>query len=292
MEPLTAPTGKAPPIVTLTTDFGHRTGYAGMLHGAIYQRCPGARVIDLTHAITPGRVREAAFVLGQAYQHFPPGTIHVGVVDPGVGTTRRALVLDVPGVGRFVGPDNGLFSYVLDARRQSTVAREIANRAYMADTVTHTYHGRDLFAPVAGCLAGGAPLAGVGPELALAELLVLPRLLPDWEVSSRGTRMLRGEAAHIDSFGNVISNLTRARFDGLDAATVARVQIRAAGQVVTGIARTYGDQPPGTPIALFGSGGFLELARVNGRAAGDVAEGDALLGTAVIVELLPDRACR
>lgn len=288
MGPAASPTGMAPLIVTLTTDFGQRTGYVGMMHAAIYRRCAEARIIDLSHEIRPGRVREAAFVLGQAYRHFPTGTIHVGVVDPGVGTARRAIALDVPGVGRFVGPDNGLFSYVLDAHHQSISAREITNRNCLAATVTHTFHGRDLFAPVAGCLAAGAPIADVGPELAADELLLLPRLLPEWEVSARGTRLLSGEVVHVDSFGNIISNLVDARFDGLDAATMARLKVRAAGQVVTGIARTYGDQPPGTPIALFGSGGFLELACVNGRAAGDATEGDALLGTPVIVELSPD----
>lgn len=270
--------------ITLTTDFGDRTGYVGMMHGAIYQRCRDVRVIDLTHAITPGLVREAAFVLGQAYRHFEPGTIHVGVVDPGVGTTRRAIVLDVPGVGQFVGPDNGIFSYVV-VEQPDASAREISNAKFMSAAPSHTFHGRDIFAPVAGCLAAGARLDDVGPDVAVDALVILTELFPDWKFIDIGARVMRGEIVHVDRFGNLITNISRSRFAGLSPADVGRLAIRSASLAVHGLARTYGEHPRGALIALLGSGGFLEIARVGGRAAGDVAADAALLGVPVTVEL-------
>lgn len=271
------------PIVTLTTDFGDRTGYVGMMHGAIYRYYPDARVIDLTHAINPGRVREAAFVLGQAYRHFPPGSVHVAVVDPGVGTARRAIALDVGAVGRFVGPDNGLFAYVLAAHPE-TVAREIVNPAFMAGTVTHTFHGRDIFAPAGARLAAGAPFGEVGPLVPLMELRSLPDLSPDWVVEEEGRRVLRGQVMHVDRFGNLISNLARSRFESLEPAARALLRVSAVGITATGVARTYGEHRTGEIIALFGSGGFLEVARVGGRV---VATEDDLLLDALVTVVVP-----
>ena len=149
-------------VITLTTDFGARDGYVGAMKGVIYGLQPAALIVDVTHEVSPQRIREGAFLLHTAYPSFPPGTIHVAVVDPGVGTARRGICLDVPGVGRFVGPDNGLFSYVLDAH-PARRAREIANPAYLRHPVSSTFHGRDVFAPVAAHLSRGEPFEAVGP---------------------------------------------------------------------------------------------------------------------------------
>lgn len=263
----------AEPLITLTTDFGDRTGYVGMMKGAIYARHFEATIVDLTHAITPQRVREGAFVLGQAYRHFPPGTLHVAVVDPGVGTARRALCLDVADVGRFIGPDNGLFSYVLDAHADA-VAREITNPAFMRPEPSRTFHGRDIFAPAAATLAAGAPFADSGPLVALSALVRLPNLWPTWETAPSGARRLVGEIVHIDRFGNLITNIHRRAAAALTPLELATARLVGAGYDVVGLSATYGASEPGQVIALFGSGGFLELARVNGRAApaGEMAE--------------------
>jgi S-adenosylmethionine hydrolase len=278
------------PIVTLTSDFGERGGYVGIMKGVIYARQPAAIVVDITHQVTPQAIREGAFLLQAAYRYFPPGTIHVAVVDPGVGTARRALCLDAPGVGRFVGPDNGLFSAILDAH-PDLVAREIANPAWLRRPVSPTFHGRDVFAPVAATLAGGAPIAAVGPLLDPAGLVRLDRLRPDWVEGPDGAPRLAGEVVHIDHFGTLVSNLAWERFAGLDPARLAGARIAvlvgtaAPVHTCAGIATTYGDGRPGDLLALFGGGGHLEIARVNGR-ADRLARGRRVpLGAAVEVSL-------
>jgi S-adenosyl-L-methionine hydrolase (adenosine-forming) len=276
-------------LITLTTDFGERGGYVGVMKGVIYTLQPAALIVDLTHEVGPQRVREGAFLLHSAYRQFPPGTIHVAVVDPGVGTARRGLCLDVPGVGRFVGPDNGLFSYVLDAHPE-LVAREIANPAWLRQPVSRTFHGRDVFAPVAARLSRGEPIEGVGPAVAARELVRLDNLWPAWAGRRDGARELVGEVVHVDRFGNLISNIPRDAFADLPPESLATVEVEVVGHRVCGIAETYGQAAPGDLIALFGSGGFLEVARVNGRAArrGDSGEDWRHLGERVAVELKPD----
>ncbi len=275
-------------LITLTTDFGERGGYVGVMKGVIYALQPAALIVDLTHQVGPQRVREGAFLLHTAYPQFPPGAIHVAVVDPGVGTARRGLCLDVPGIGRFVGPDNGLFAYVVDAHPE-LVAREIANVAWLRQPVSRTFHGRDVFAPVAARLSRGEPIEEVGPVVAARELLTLDNLWPAWARRPDGARELVGEVVHVDRFGNLISSIPRGAFADLPPESLAAVEIAVAGYRVRGLAETYGQAAPGAVIALFGSSGFLEVARVNGRAArrGDSGEDWRDLGERVAVELGP-----
>lgn len=251
------------PLITLLTDFGERGGYTGVMKGVIYTTCPDAVLIDLTHQVMPQQVREGAFLLHITHRYFPPGAVHLAVVDPGVGTARRPLCLDVPGVGRFVGPDNGLFSYIVDAYPAAR-AYVLANETYFRQPVSPTFHGRDIFAPVATALAGGEPVERIGSAVPVSSLVCLDRLWPRWD---SGGRYLEGAVVHIDRFGNLIANLPRASLAGVAPEALARARIVAGGFNLTGIQHTYGAHRPGEAIALFGSSGFLEIARVNGRAA-------------------------
>jgi S-adenosylmethionine hydrolase len=277
-----------PPTITLLTDFGERGGYVGMLHGVIQTLCPGATVIDLTHAVTPQAIREGAFLLHNAYPYFPSGTIHVAVVDPGVGTDRRPLCLDVPGIGYFVGPDNGLFTAIL-ADHPNAEARVIANPEFsirrLGKEISRTFHGRDLFAPVAALLASGESFAAVGPAIPAADLVRLHDFWPDWESVDPGQDRLVGAVVHIDSFGNLITNLRRDRFAAATPAQLAEAWVTTPFHTCTGLSATYGDHPLGSVIALFGSFDTLEIARVNDRADRG-PQGQALpLGLPVEVKL-------
>ncbi|MGN6563641.1 MAG: SAM hydrolase/SAM-dependent halogenase family protein [Thermomicrobiales bacterium] len=255
-----------PPIITLLTDFGTRGIYAGVLHGVIARLCPGATVVDLTHEVTPQAIREGAFLLAAAYRYFPLETVHVAVVDPGVGTARRAIALDVPGAGRFVGPDNGLFTPILEAHVE-VAARQITSRVFgHGGVVSNTFHGRDIFAPAAAVLAGGAAFTAIGPALDRASLVRLPNFWATWETRAALGGVVRGEVVHIDRFGNLITNIRRDLFAALPPTALAAARVRTRHHDCAGIATTYGEQPPGTIVALFGSAGVLEIARVNGRA--------------------------
>src|SRR5690242_5702409 len=144
------------PLITITTDFGLEDGYVGMMKGVIYSINPAALLVDLTHVVEPQNVAQGAFLLYNAYRHFPPGATHLAVVDPGVGTDRRAICLAVPEIGCFVGPDNGLFSYIINAesnRGAALSAYELSNPSYHRMEISHTFHGRDIFAPVAAHLS-------------------------------------------------------------------------------------------------------------------------------------------
>lgn len=258
----------APPI-TLLTDFGARGGYVGAMKGVIASLHPAATVIDLTHHVTPQAVREGAFLLHNVYPYFPPGTVHVAVVDPGVGTARRAIALAVPGIGYFVGPDNGLFTPILGAHPASE-ARAIDNPSFtvarLGREISATFHGRDIFAPAAALLARGEPFTAVGHLLDNAALVSLDPFWATWAGAVPGEGRIRGEVVHIDAFGNLITNIPRGLFAALTAEQLGALTIVAGPHHCSGLRRTYGDARPGTIVALVGSGGTLEVARVNGRA--------------------------
>ncbi len=257
------------PVITLITDFGERGGYVGMMRGVIHTLCPGITIIDLTHAVAPQAIREGAFLLNNAYLYFPNGAVHIAVVDPGVGTTRRPICLNVPGIGSFVGPDNGLFTAILEAHPDAE-ARLIANPEFsvrrLGKEVSRTFHGRDIFAPTAALLARGEPFAAVGPVVATADLARLPGFWPDWEHVDPGQDRLLGTVVHIDNFGNLITNIRRDRFVAASPEQLTEAWVTTPFHTCTGLSATYGDHPPDRVIALFGSFNTLEIARVNGRA--------------------------
>lgn len=252
-----------PPIVALLTDFGSADSYAGETRGAVLCACPDANVVDLTHDIPAHDVAEGAWVLGAAYRTFPAGTVFVAVVDPGVGSPRRALAVDAGGY-RFVGPDNGILSRVLEAHADAAV-HEITNAGLMRHQVSNTFHARDVFAPVAGYLAKDRPLADVGPVADDPVRLPASRAVAlsphEWE--------LRIE--RIDRFGNLITNLSREQLDevlSLYSGDPSELVV-VAGEAVLPLTHAYADVSAGDACALAGGSGRLELA-VNGGRASDV----------------------
>jgi len=248
------------PIVALLTDFGNRDHYAGAVKGAVLAACPDAAVVDVTHEIPPHDVAEAAWTLLAAVGSFPAGSVFLAVVDPDVGSARRAVAADAGGY-RFVGPDNGVLGLVL-AQHAGARVHEITNRALFRHEVSETFHGRDVFAPVAGRLAAGAPLDEVGPPISdpVRRELPLPRQLEDaWEA----------EVVHVDRFGNLTTSFARADVDAILAGVGGDTTdvVALVGGVVMPLVRTYAEVTEGEPCALIGSSGRLEVAVSRGDAA-------------------------
>jgi S-adenosylmethionine hydrolase len=243
-------------IVTLITDFGEQAEYAGAMKGAILRANPRCQVVDITHQIPPQDILRAAFVLENSYPYYPEGTVHLAVVDPGVGTKRRPLALKKGG-HLFVGPDNGVFAGILSVPGEG-VGYEITRRAFFREAVSMTFHGRDLFGPVAGSLAAGLPLSQVGPR-------VSGFTRAEWPRPERFRDRLIGRILWADSFGNLLTNLSRDEVGPILRARDWRISGR--GWRVEVLSKTYGEGEPGQPLALFGSSGYLELAVNQGRAA-------------------------
>ena len=264
-----------PALVTLTTDFGEQDAYVAAMKGVILSRAPRTAVIDLSHAIPPQACFEAAYFLAGAVPWFPPGAVHVVVVDPGVGTERRAIA------ARWrdqilIAPDNGVLT-LLDQQRPLDAVRRIDHPDCRLEPMSATFHGRDLFAPTAGLIAAGFPFKRVGPLL--ADPVHLPLARP--ETRPEG---IVGAVIHIDRFGNAITNLPADRFSGDQP-----VRITAGTVEVTDIRRTYGDAAPGETLALIGSTGHLEIAVNQGHAAQRLG---LHRGMAVWVRPIPSDTCR
>ena len=250
-----------PPIITLTTDFGLQDEYVGVVKGILAARAPQAQVIDLCHAVAPHDIAQAGFVLQAATPYFPAGTIHLAVVDPGVGTRRELLV--VQGSGHyFVAPDNGLLTcFLAGAGFQSAIFIDCPH-LYL-QPLSATFHGRDILAPVAAALANGAALSSLGVPALKANLikLVSPTLQID---RIRGN--MAGSVIHIDHFGNLTTNIQQRDLAGL-ADDPASIQIFHKNQQVTGLASAYASRADNQVLALIGSRDYLELAAAKGNAA-------------------------
>lgn len=234
------------PVITLTTDFGLADWYVATMKAVLLRHCPQATLVDVTHLVPPGDVLAGSIVLERALRAFAAGTVHLAVIDPGVGSRRRPLVAEVEGQ-LLVAPDNGLLTWPW-RRLGEGAAHEITWRP--AEPLSDTFHGRDLFAPVAGMLAAGAPVATVARPLASPVLL-------DVDLAT-GTV---GQVIHLDHFGNATTNLPAERLSRFRA-PVAEV----AGATLP-VRRTYADVAPGQPLALVGSSGLIELAIRGGSAA-------------------------
>jgi S-adenosyl-L-methionine hydrolase (adenosine-forming) len=239
------------PIVTLTTDFGLSDHYVGVMKGVILGICPHAQLVDISHEVSRYAIAEGAFLIGQAYRFFPPGTVHLVVVDPGVGSPRRPIVVEAAGQC-FVGPDNGVFGMIF--AREEHAARLIQNRQYFRELVSHTFHGRDIFAPVAAHLAAGVAPSGMGEILANYVRLFFER------PRQTGERTWTGEILKVDHFGNVITNFHADDFPVIEELTVGHAKARR-------LVRSYAEAGPEELVAIAGSSGYLEVSMNQGSAA-------------------------
>ena len=240
------------PVITLLTDFGTVDPYVGVMHGVIYSRAPHAKIIDLTHAIPAQDVQRAGYVLLDSWRYFPPGTIHVAVVDPGVGTERRILAFLVDDQV-VIAPDNGLVTALLE-KFPPHEARHLANPDLFLKSISRTFHGRDKFAPAAGLMANGLQRADFGATT--DEWITLD--LPVASADESGT--VTGRVLYADRFGNLITNIPGPMLP-------LRPIINLADHTIEDLTQSYADTEPGTLLAIVGSTGRLELCVNQGSAA-------------------------
>jgi len=249
------------PIITLLTDFGTRDGYVAAMKGVILGICPDARIVDVTHEIAPQAVAEGAFVLSTVAPYHPAGTIHTVVVDPGVGSDRRSVAVRA-GEQLFVAPDNGVLTWVLPPGADYE-AVSLEEPTYWRPIISHTFHGRDVYAPVAAHLAAGVPLGWLGPPVDDLVRLELPR------AERHVDGAVAGAIIHVDHFGNLISNIPAAWITRLSEGSVSVGEAR-----IDGIIPTYAMAPSGGLLALVGgSHGYLEVAVRGGSAAARLGVG-------------------
>jgi len=270
-------------VITLTTDFGWSDGFVGAMKGVILNLNPNATIVDLTHDIAPQNVEQGAFLFAASARYFPADAVHVVVVDPGVGSARRAIAVQA-GKTLFVAPDNGVLSFALRDWRleirspisslpSPTRAVHLNKPEYWLPRVSNTFHGRDIFAPVAAHLSLGVPLEALGDPI------------DDWvrlsghAMPSRAGDQIAGRVVHIDHFGNVVTNIGAELLAGMER---ARTVVRIGGRVVRGVKATYADAAPGELVALVSSSWHLEVAMREGNAAQALG---ASIGDEIVVAL-------
>src|SRR3990170_5025465 len=244
-------------IITLTTDFGLKDPYVAEMKAVILSLCPNVNIVDVTHEIEKFNIRMGAYVLASVAPYFPKGTIHVVVVDPGVGTQRRSLIMQTR-KGFFVGPDNGVL--FLAAEKQGLVCiHEVTNRKLMLSHISNTFHGRDIFAPAAAHLANGVLPADFGPE-------IQDVFKPDFAKVTLSKGVLKGEVLHVDGFGNMITNFREEDLKHLRIEASINVEL-ANSKMTLKLGKTYAETKPKETIALVGSHGYVEIAVNQGSAA-------------------------
>ena len=276
------------PLLVFTTDFGLSDSYAGVMKGVALGINPALSFVDLTHQVAPQNVSQGAFTLGVSFRYFPAHTIHVAVVDPGVGTARRPVLLQTPD-GSFVAPDNGLLSRVLEEYLPEppgapgpvdlppTVrAFHLTNPEYWLHPVSSTFHGRDIFTPVAAHLSLGVAPESLGEATRVLEYLPVPQPRVD-------TDGIRGEITYADTYGNLISNISQQLIEGRSIDS-----IRIRGRSVARLSRTFNDGPTASLVALVGSHGYLEVAVPNGSAAAALHAGPGEPVTVTFVSLMSE----
>jgi S-adenosyl-L-methionine hydrolase (adenosine-forming) len=257
-------------IITLLTDFGAASPYVAQMKGVILAINPAAVLVDVTHAIRPQDIAHGAWVLAEVADSFPPGSIHIAVVDPGVGSEREIICADIGG-RQYIAPDNGLLGCLAGRTSPSRIVA-LTERRFWQPCVSATFHGRDIMAPVAARLSLGLDAAQLGPRRQTLVRLAEPevRILPN---------KIEGTVRSIDSFGNLVTDVTGEML--ADVPRDERVQIRCDEHETQGIFRAYSDQPEMTLVALVGSGGHLELAIVGDNAAAMLG---VRVGTPVTIE--------
>ncbi len=263
------------PIITLTTDFGLNDHFVGAIKGVLMEIAPGAQIVDISHAVQPFDILDGALTISQAYSYYPAGTVHMVVVDPGVGTARRPIIL----AGErhlFVAPDNGVLSLIY-ARETRITVRHVTAEHYFLQPRSNTFHGRDIFAPIAAYLAKGVDSERFGPAITDYVRFGMPRPKPVDE------RTLRGVVLKIDRFGNLITNVTPTDAPKLFETPPTAFKIAIGKGEVTRLCVNYAEGGPGEAFAILGSMGFLEIATNRGSAfqllgAGKGSEVNVVMG--------------
>ncbi len=258
-------------FITLTTDFGTASPFVAAMRGVILGINPVVRIIDLSHDIPPFDVRHVSFFLAESLPYFPPGTLHVIVVDPGVGSSRAVLHVTVAGQ-RLLVPDNGCWTLLAEKDKRSPEVIRVTETRYCRHTISATFHGRDIFAPVAANLSLGLPPDQLGAAVNEWQKL-------DWPAPVVDAQGITGEVVFVDHFGNLITNIS-----GASLPAGAQVRITLAGGIEVPRVRTYSDAPMGTLVGLVSSSGFVEVAEVQGNASRRLALG---VGAAVRVDWKP-----
>ena len=256
------------PIITLLTDFGLKDSYVASIKGVILSINPHCTQVDITHQVNSHDIKEGAFILGQVYSNFPKGTIHLSIVDPGVGSARKPILIVTKNYF-FVGPDNGLFSIAL--RRESVKQVVVlTNQKFFLPKISSTFHGRDIFAPVAAHLSLGRKPESFGPSIKSWYEITFPD-----PAKKQGN--LIGEIVHVDAFGNLVSNIDRKEL--LQFSKGCSISLRIGRKTIHGLKRGYWDAMKREPIALIGSGGFLEISVREGNAqeALKIKRGDPII---------------
>jgi hypothetical protein len=251
--------GHSVQIISLLTDFGLKDVYVAEMKAIILQICPEAKIIDISHNIEKFNVRMGAFMLACAAPYFPEGSIHIGVVDPGVGTERRAIIVETQR-SWFVGPDNGLLMLAAEKEGIKHVY-EIRNKAYMRFQVSHTFHGRDIFAPAAAYLARGIAVSEFGPE-------IIHYTTPEYAKAKLEENQVKGEILHIDDFGNIITNISISELEKLGVSEGDVISlIIGKDKFQVKLCSAYNEVSKGEALAIIGSHGFLEFSVNLGNAA-------------------------
>ena len=236
-------------VISLITDFGTRDGYAGVIKGVILKINPQVRLVDITHEVSPQDIFEAGFILKNSFKYFPNRSIHLVVVDPGVGSKRRAILVEA-GDHFFIGPDNGVFTFIYESKSIKKVV-ELTNKRYFLPHISNTFHGRDIFAPAAAYLSNGVPLEDLGEICNDVVRFDIPE--PETE---RG--IIKGVILHVDRFGNLISNISEVLFRELVGKGMHEISI--GGEGLGDIKGSYSEVIEGQALALFGSSGYLEVS--------------------------------
>ncbi len=238
-------------VITLTTDFGTKDNYVGVMKGVILGINPSVCLVDITHEIAPQQVREAAFLLLSSYRWFPSGTVHLVVVDPGVGGKRNPIIVETER-HLFVGPDNGVFSLIYEREQEFRVFK-ISNPQFLLPKVSNTFHGRDIFAPAAAYLSKGTPPSRLGEQI--NRYVRFPFTGPEIRED-----VLEGEIIHIDRFGSLVTNISEETWKGFVSRDKQEFQIIIKDKILNRICHTYSDVPQGELLVVIGSSGFLDIS--------------------------------
>ena len=252
-------------LITFTTDFGQNDHYVGTMKGVIMNINPAAQIVDICNAVQSFDILDGALTIAQSYQHFPPDTVHVVVVDPGVGSTRRPLLV-ATAKHMFVAPDNGVLSFVYD-REERILVRHISASHYFLQPVSNTFHGRDVFAAVAGWLSKGVELEKFGDEITDYIRFAAPKPKPV------NDKLLKGVILKVDKFGNLVTNITPADLPQLFVPDPPPFKVLIAKHEITKMTQSYSEGTPGEVFVVLNSGGFLEIACHRGSASHIVGAG-------------------